>query len=644
MGEFILWLRKYKPEMMDGDELNRNTFTADSLMLFCSAKRKWDKKREINVTLSFSGLNRYKSALKWYIKKQGWALSPEDNEGLREFFKGLKKRCARERQSGVRDMREGKMQLPYPIYVELAKYWWSKGSFFEVAYLVLTWNLGCRTNNTEGIRLKHLSWVGDALQIEFGVTKTNQEGLRDECRLLFANPTEPSICPILALGTYLLSISTSLNETSPLFFGSSQAQRFHESLATTMKTVYFRNALSLFGLVPSDIGAHSIRKGAGTFLTSGSTAGPSMPSVCIRMSWKFGNTQERYLGYTPASDAYCGRILCGLDQNSIKFATLPPHLLVPATLSTTKVTFPSTSSVISLERVRQFCFASLLCHLSFLKDIVPENNKIFHTPFFMNSSHYITSHTILVGHSSPILSASGLPPHVLSWLHDSEVKAMVAALPEKILGGVGEVLKREGVASGNITKELMQEMISNLLQEAVGERNHVTDLPILPTFDFEAYLWSDGAFHLLQEDYRFPDVSVKQCWILWWKGNLAKKTPPYYKLTQHDVPKVERKRYSDVKCCMKKLISVLVLESDGFEEKTCITSTQLELLDLVDKGLKYVDKKAKTTKKSSRWEEWMVTTALREMREAMTEENPEKKRKQKAPKQVPKNKDKRTLK
>jgi hypothetical protein len=111
------------------------------------------------------------------------------------------------------------------------------------------------------------------------------------------------------------------------------------------------------------------------------------------MSWKFGNTQERYLGYTKASDAYCGRILCGLDQNSIEFATFPPHLLVPAPLSVTALTFPSTSSCPSLERVRQFCFASLLFHLSFLKTTVPPNHKMFHTLFFMNCSQLSSSHS-----------------------------------------------------------------------------------------------------------------------------------------------------------------------------------------------------------------------------------------------------------
>jgi hypothetical protein len=105
------------------------------------------------------------------------------------------------------------------------------------------------------------------------------------------------------------------------------------------------------------------------------------------------------------------------------------------------------------------------------------------------------------------------------------MKCMLAALPDQILGGMSTVLKKEGVAAGNITKELMEEMIGSLLREAVGERTP-PEAPTLPSFDYEAYLWADGTFHLLPEDYRFPSVSVKKCWILWWKGNPEKNTIP----------------------------------------------------------------------------------------------------------------------
>ena len=76
----------------------------------------------------------------------------------------------------------------------------------------------------------HLGWLADALRVEFGVTKSNQEGERRENRLIFANPTNPSICPILCLSVYLSSLGTILSKSDKLFFGGNQASRFHKCL------------------------------------------------------------------------------------------------------------------------------------------------------------------------------------------------------------------------------------------------------------------------------------------------------------------------------------------------------------------------------------------------------------------------------
>ena len=113
------------------------------------------------------------------------------------------------------------------------------------------------------------------------------------------------------------------------------------------------------GLKASDIGAHSIRKGAATFLANGSTAGPPYAAICIRMSWSMG-VKDRYLHYNYASDAFCGRILAGLDQNSINFAKLPAHTLSPIDFILTRNCFPSTVRLDTLEQVRQFMLSALL--------------------------------------------------------------------------------------------------------------------------------------------------------------------------------------------------------------------------------------------------------------------------------------------
>ena len=130
--------------------------------------------------------------------------------------------------------------------------------YFSLLYLLLTWNLGCRTNNTEGIRLRHISWYEDALQIEFGVTKSNQEGERLEKRLIFANSDSPFICPVLVLAIFLGLRTLELSEDEKLFDGGNQASRFQKSLTEALTNAKVKDCLTSSGLSNDDIGAHSI--------------------------------------------------------------------------------------------------------------------------------------------------------------------------------------------------------------------------------------------------------------------------------------------------------------------------------------------------------------------------------------------------
>ena len=53
------------------------------------------------------------------------------------------------------------------------------------------------------------------------------------------------------------------------------------------------NELQKFGVDPSVLGTHSLRKGSASYTTSGSTAGPSFSAICQRAGWKLGTVQDR---------------------------------------------------------------------------------------------------------------------------------------------------------------------------------------------------------------------------------------------------------------------------------------------------------------------------------------------------------------
>ena len=79
------------------------------------------------------------------------------------------------------------------------------------------------------------------------------------------------------------------------------------------------------GLSMQDIGTHSWRKGSASFAACGTTAGPSIVSICIRAGWKISNVLKRYLSMENAGDWFLGRVVTGLPLYDKKFSVLPPR-------------------------------------------------------------------------------------------------------------------------------------------------------------------------------------------------------------------------------------------------------------------------------------------------------------------------------
>jgi hypothetical protein len=135
----------------------------------------------------------------------------------------------------------------------------------------MTWNLGCRVNNTVGIKFKDMSWSHcfDCFSILFAHTKTDPTG--DEStypRHIFSNPKEPVVCPVLSLGMYFSSCFSGVNVTREdyLFPGPKQENRFAKILHRVLQEN--EEEVKALGYEIHQIGTHSIRKGSASFLTS----------------------------------------------------------------------------------------------------------------------------------------------------------------------------------------------------------------------------------------------------------------------------------------------------------------------------------------------------------------------------------------
>jgi hypothetical protein len=142
---------------------------------------------------------------------------------------------------------------------------------FAHSFLVMTWNLGCRVNNTVNIQFKDINWSHhfDCYQVHFAHSKTDPTGDdRPHARHMFSNPTDPLVCPVLALGMYFSSCFSGLNVCMDdfIFPGPKQEQRF----AKIMHRILLENReeVNAHGYAIGQLGTHSIRKGASSYLTS----------------------------------------------------------------------------------------------------------------------------------------------------------------------------------------------------------------------------------------------------------------------------------------------------------------------------------------------------------------------------------------
>jgi hypothetical protein len=196
---------------------------------------------------------------------------------IRFFFKGFKHTISSNVVQGQGKVVTGKKPMEYSLYKVLSK------SFLEYRdpeyvlghfFLTVCWNLMCHASNAVNIHFSHLEWKEDALGVYFAQMENDQTGERP-CgpRHVYANPLDPSICPILALGLYLICFPNVLEESN-LFPRGCQYERFRHNLNSLLKKPDVAAELVPRGMSPEDLGTHSIRKGIATWLTSGSTVCP----------------------------------------------------------------------------------------------------------------------------------------------------------------------------------------------------------------------------------------------------------------------------------------------------------------------------------------------------------------------------------
>jgi hypothetical protein len=75
-----------------------------------------------------------------------------------------------------------------------------------------------------------------------------------------------------------------------------------------------------------DIGVHSIRKGAASYLAS-LPGGPPPAAICLRGGWTMGQIKDIYFHQMQAGDEFTGRCISLLNMMSANFAAIVTSIL-----------------------------------------------------------------------------------------------------------------------------------------------------------------------------------------------------------------------------------------------------------------------------------------------------------------------------
>ena len=457
---FKYWVQHVYPEYVVDDRVVLEGFPTETMKEFLghiSKKRIFKDETPSNPIIyktlleypSLQHINGYRSAIVFEYKKNGIRVTEDMTRLFEGVLSGYKRIVADKKQNGEMAMGEGKQPLSFTGYRYIANVALTAkreigAAMFAHVFLILCWNLMARCHSVSCLMFEHISWEQDSMIIVFPQHKGDKWGKDAIPKHLYANPTMPVICPILALAVYLFSSGMRRIESKRTVFGG-DGNAVERRFSKWLKALCGEHiaALLVLGIMILDIGTHSLRKGVATFL-SGLIAGPTAIAIYIRAGWSLlGPVQSRYILESGGNDQLCGRAATGLTLTKPEFATLPAHFNM------------TDGSILSIEEWEQilpgytsfypsnsrpvvpFLLAAIIHHGEFLESNLHHEHPLFISPVWASGvldrliNHVHTG----IGRNTTIqMVATGIPPHILLANQMVKIEASIANLRHDIMG------------------------------------------------------------------------------------------------------------------------------------------------------------------------------------------------------------------
>ena len=514
---------------------------------------------------------------------------------MKKALKGISKETSKSAQNKGRqdDVEPGKKAMSFELYEKTNQWLIEQGdrsAVYARAFLAKTWSLACRSDSTQSIKTADLVWRDDASGIVFAHQKNDQDGSRArKPRHSYFNPIKWWVCPELALFEYLVlfpSIALDEERGAKLFRGGEKNEAASARFWNVLKKVYMEHLdeLNEMGYRISDLGTHSIRKGAITYLTSGTTDGPSSIAACNRGGWSMGRMLNIYCLYERAGDHLCGRILSGLPTLSPDFTVLPPDFVVLKAAGETDEALANRKAGIeravedgivkvfgqqppsNLRRFARIGLAQALHCRDEMRAMLPPGAAVLAAPYHRLASFDAIKKCVLIRHpwddnDAYWGSVTGIPSHVVVIGKQQQTYDLVKSLPDQIqaitrkelddraYGGtmsehrMGQLFDRSVSAAIAPVQAQMNSMQSVLLALAAGNGSVAADSAprgAVPEADAElqrygGWKFVHGKHRRVPASFRFPDSTPENLLEHWFVGSEMLQVPPLEMLEIDDV-------------------------------------------------------------------------------------------------------------
>ena len=281
------------------------------------------------MVCGFDHRRKHCCSLKYGRKLANGLFNIELANSMADIITGLKVANAELKHKGQVEENEAD-EMPSALFEFMCECAMHDGNALWWAMSVLQWSLMARVQNIDDLVFRSFTMGSDTIRAKFNQTKMNQTGSKTTSKHCYANPFNVTRCLFTSLAIYFCTMNTTWSKDDPVHFifikkGSQTGSAFRNYCEYVKKWAKnFREKIATF--IRADYtNVHGVRKGAAT--EAAASPETSLPSVFHRGEWSLGIVQDIYFKFAEKGDHVLGRILAGLDPDSVTFDVLPPHFI-----------------------------------------------------------------------------------------------------------------------------------------------------------------------------------------------------------------------------------------------------------------------------------------------------------------------------